>query len=327
MEAAQAVAAVERVKGALDRAGDGAFSCYLIKDGMIHATSGGVLAAAPFPWEGSAYVAGADFERVVAKAPAKFNMIEGDGHVALTSGRFRAAVKTIRDGWLADPPSDVDAVELDGAALRLLEAFEPFICSERGAPGWTRCLVLRGKQWLAVGTQAVVFAAAEGLDFGVSALIPLEAITLVNKAKVAPLLMKVTGNSAAWWWADGGYVRTQLVEGTIPRTVDKLCRDALAGKDAPEITADWRSAFDRVASFAEDRIKVFADRIVGTAGEAEIEDGADTVMPEKTEHTLWSVKSIRLVVDAAHRLDLSKAPEAATWSGDVLSGLLSSYRS
>lgn len=317
--------AIARVKGALDRKGEGAAGAYLLKDGTLSAASSGLSASVPFPWDGDAIVPGAEFEAIVdvLHVDPKFS-IEGE-KLMITAGRFKSRVKLLPpDSATAAtsvaPPSD-GATPLTQDDLDRFRALEPFV-SDEPFPPWMNALILQQGRASAIGPKGASFAMAPVTDFGTTALLPKRALSIVLAASPAPTSLKLTDGAAIFYWDDGSWMRAGLVTGKIPGAVDGLAELALAGASAPEIDPDWRAAFDRVSALAKDSVMILPDKIIGESGASTIEEFAD--MPGAVENMRWSSVLVRIVMKAADRWDLTK--EKAPFSGPFVKGIATGKR-
>jgi hypothetical protein len=314
---------IARVKGALDASGGGPLACYLFRGGSVTASSGGMTASAPFPWSGEALVPGKEFEAVLDRMPGDPTFAAADGVLTVRAKRFRGSVAL--DPALAildhSRPDPAGAVAVTSDFLARLRAISHFI-NDEPQPAWTNALIVQRGRASAVGPSAATYAMTPIPDLGVDqALIPKRALALAIDGPDAPSLIALDESSATFWWPDGGWAKASLIAGNVPAVIDKLAEQAVAGATAPEITPEWREAFGRVASYAKGDVRFFADRIVAREGNAEVEDGATTPVPEGKDHSTWSVVVARVVVERATRWDPSRWPAAAPFSGELIRGL------
>lgn len=327
LEAARA--AIASVRSALDRKKEGPAAHYLIRGGRIMAQSGGLTASAPFPWDGEAFVSGAEFEAIIERCPGEFSiMSQNDGcSVVLRHGRFNGKIKTlpVAGAWSVIE-SENEGTFIDDVFMAKLRAMEPFVTDDETSP-WNALIVKECRAY-AVGSSggvaAGIFATAEIPDFGASALIPKRALSIIIKG-APPSMLAIDETTATFRWPDGSWLRTQLVASEIPKAVDKLAEAARAGAQSPEITPEWREAFNRVAGFAEGRIRIYADRIMAAKGVGEIDDAATSVVPEGKDYSEWARDGAVLVANVADRWDLSQ-PQSAAFAGPLLCGLISGFR-
>jgi len=333
MDLSRAVAAIARVKSALDKEDGGAFSWLSISGGTIAATSRFASAAAPFPWGGDVVVAGAEFEAVLGRMPSDPEMRIERGVLRIVAGSFEAKVRLATESppVLPAAPDDEDAHTLDSATLARFAVLSNFI-SDDPVPAWMNSLIIQRGRASAVGPSAVVYAYAAIPDFGTDALIPKRALAAVLAAKEPPDRIALSANRAAFFWPDGSWLASQLVDGKVPGTIDRLAEKAATSANPPEISPEWREAFVRVAGFAEDEVAFYTDRIVGARGKiignggeeriAIVEELVESVVPEGREYSKWHKAIADLVVANAEGWDLSAYPAPAAFVGPVVRGLV-----
>jgi hypothetical protein len=325
VDLAKASAAIGRVKSALD-AEDGPFSWLTISGGVVAAASRTMSASAPFPWDGEVVVSGKEFEDVLARMPSDPTFsVDGD-RLVMRAGRTRGEVRLakVTDVLVPEAPDSAESHSIDAATLARFEVLSAFV-SDDPQPAWMNSLIVQRGRASACGPQAVVYAYAMIPDFGIDALIPKRALLAVLAAKTPPSRILLTANSAAFFWADGAWLSSSVVDGKVPGAIDRLAEKAATASTPPEITPEWREAFVRVAGFAEDEVAFYADRIVGKKGTekiATVEEGVESAVPAGYEASKWHKSVIDLVVANAEAVDLAAYPAPACFVGPVVRGLV-----
>ena len=320
MDLGKALAAIARVKSALD-AEEGPFSRVTLSAGRIAASSRNLSAAAPFPWDGDAVVAGREFEDVLSRMPSDPSFEVTPTALIIRAGRFRGEVKLEAAAAPVVEPDDADSLPLDAATLARFEVLSAFV-SDDPQPAWMNALIVQRGRASACGPSAVVYAYASIPDFGSDALIPKRALCAVLASKVAPGRIRLTPNSAAFFWDDGAWLASSLVDGKVPGTIDRLAEKAATAPTPPEMTPEWREAFVRVAGFARDEIIFRADRIVGSSGVATVDEEAESEVPPGREESKWHKSVADLVVANATAWDLTAYPAPSVFVGPVVRGLV-----
>lgn len=322
VDLARAKAAIERVKSALDSE-EGPFSWLTLSGGRVAAASRYLAAASPFPWFGDAVVAGREFEEVLSRMPADFELeLDGD-RLRFRAGRTRADVRLAKVGDVLVPPApdDADASPLDSGTLARFEVLSAFVSDDPNPP-WMNSLVIQRGRAAAVGPQAVVFAYASIPDFGTDALIPKRALCAAIGAKTPPNRVAFTPTTASFFWGDGSWLSSSLIDGKVPGAIDRLAEKAAASATPPPIDADWREAFVRVAGFAVDEVEFRADKMIGRNGVATVEELVESAVPDGRDSSKWHKSVIDLVVANAEAIDLAAYPAPASFVGPVVRGLI-----
>lgn len=315
-------AAVARVREALDSE-EGPFSWLTISGGEVAATSRGLSAAAPFLWLGEATVAGREFERVLSAMPGdSARFVEGEDVLTISSGKTVAEVRMATKVVAAIPAvDDSEAMPIDAATLARFEVLSNFI-SEDPLPTWMNALIVQHGRASACGPGASVYAYASIPDFGADALIPKRTLMAALGTKLPPDRIALTANRATFFWPDGAWLSSGVVDGKVPGTIDRLAEKAATSASPPEITAEWREAFDRVASFAKDEVEFFAEKMVGRDGVATLEDAVESEVPDGRASSKWHLALARLVVANATAWDLTAYPAPSAFVGPVVRGLV-----
>jgi hypothetical protein len=323
MDLSRALAAIARVKAALDREDSGPFSSLVISGGRIAASSRGMTAAAPFPWDGEVVVPGSEFEDVLGRMPSDPEMTVDGERLLFRAGRFRGEIRLARvpNASIPDAPDDSDASPLDAATLARFEVLSSFV-SEDPNPPWMNALIVQRGRASAAGPGALVYAYASIPDFGSDALIPKRALTAVLGSKEPPNRIALSPNRATFYWPDGAWLSSSLVDGKVPAAIDRLAEKAAATATPREITPEWREAFVRVAGFADDEVAFYADRIVAGKGVGAVEEEVESVVPEGRECSKWHKVLADLVVANASAWDLSAYPAPSVFVGPVVRGLV-----
>ncbi len=313
--------AVGRVKAALDQ--EGPASWLTLSGGTVAAASRHLAAAAPFPWDGDAVVAGKEFEDVLSRMPSDPELFVDGEKLVIRAGRFRAEIGLAvgAAAFAVVEPDDADALPLDAATLARFEVLAAFI-SDDPQPAWMNSLIVQRGRASACGPQAVVYAYASIPDFGIDALIPKRALLAVLGAKEPPNRVALSSAKAAFFWPDRAWFASNLVDGKVPGTIDRLAEKAATAASPPEMTTEWREAFVRVAGFAIDEVVIYSDRIAAASGAATVEEAAESEVPEGRDFSKWHKAVADLVVANSTAWDLAAYPAPAGFVGPVVRGLV-----
>lgn len=291
---------------------------YLVKDGTITASDGRSIACSDFPFDGEFLVPGLEFEKILERMPNDPAIVVEDHYITIKSGRFRGRIQTLPmdavqysapDGKWETPPERLVA------ALRIIR---PFI-SEDGTHIWSVSVCLCKDYILTTSNVVLAQCGVKGLK-GDGQLVPAAVVDFVLQRKEKLSGWQLTDNYVAFQWEDGSWVKSQLIAAKYPESAFKLLENL--NKPKWEIKAPWKQAFYMVAGLAEDEIRLYADRITGGRGHAEVEHDAETPVPESNEYSSWSVRHLEPVLDVATHWQPELWPNPATYTGPGIRGLI-----
>lgn len=320
------VAWVDDAVSALD-IGTSPLSCYLIKDGFIHATNGRMIAAAPFPFdlEGEYLVSAEAFAKVLKNRPdGDFEWFTEPGLLILKRGRFKGKIKTMDiDQWVypADKP---DPEEIPADLLPALRVMLPF-CSDNATKPWATCLLLHNEAVWASNNVVVARAACEGLECPTEYLLPRWAAEFICGREEGLEGWQKGDTFCSFTWENGAWMRTSLVEDTFPPVAKVL--DTYYDGAFPEVafTSDWVTAVRRVGRITGDPVvRLRADGVYGAAGGevVMVEDDACTVCPEGRLETIWDLRFLEAVIDAATHWNPLTYPNPSPFRGPGFEGII-----
>ena len=294
------------------------FSYYLVKDGMICASDGRMVAASPFPCKITFLVAGDEFEKLVNRMPAEPTLTPLDDSIRLTSGRFRGTIQTLDPTTVSYATPEGSWYKWPPGLLARLQLVRSFI-SDNATQTWALCAWLKDDAAWATNNVALARVSCEGMN-APGILLPNWAIDFLVKRKDEPQAFFMTDNHAAFRWADGSWMRTQLGEGTFPEQAAKLVEGA--SQPQWEVNDEWRKACYMVADFSESHVTMYCDKIVGGRGRANVEYDIQTPVPEGLEKTIWHPKFLLPVIEAATHWDPLAYPKPATFAGPHITGII-----
>lgn len=295
---------------------------YLVKDRFIFASNGRLLAAHPFPFDGTFLVPGAEFEKVLGAAKDPVLTLEG-GIVHIKSGRFKGRIRTVdASTWPLETQPEAltddqwnDPTDLPEALKRL----RPFV-SDNATQPWATCIGLHPGYGYA--TNNIVIARTKIPSATASVLLPSWAVDFVL-SRAAGLNGWATTPEALWFsWENNAWLKAQAVIGDFPPQAAAILQKS--GRPTHEITPGWKEAFNRVASLVSDGdLYLEAKQIAGISGESmNIEDEGDNPMPEGVERTVWDPKFLAPVIAVATHWNPAAWPSPAVFMGDKIGGVV-----
>lgn len=320
------VAWVDDAVSAVD-IGTSPLSCYLIKDGFIHATNGRMVAAAPFPFdlEGSYLVPAEAFAKVLGNRPeGDFEWFTESGLLILKRGRFKGKIKTLDvDQWVY-PSEKPNAEEIPNELLEALEFMIPF-CSDNATKPWATCLLLHDDSVWASNNVVVARASCENLGCVDEYLLPRWAAEFILGRRVGLEGWEKGATFCSFTWENGSWMRTSLVEDKFP-PVAKVLETYLRFETFPtlEIEPAWVKSVRRVGKITGDPVvRLREDGVYGAGGEVVmVEDDACTPVPPGLVETIWDLRYLEAVIDSASHWNPLTYPNPCPFRGPGFEGII-----
>lgn len=311
-------AAVTAIKDALSSKDLGAFlNHYLIADGELIATDGKLTAGYPIDYSISALVPGPEFESLVGSLEGEIVATELDGAIKLAAGRMHGTIKTLSpdtvaflrpEGEFSAPPKDF--VE----ALRRTRNF----IADQAVNMWGLCACLRTGAILASNNISLVEVECLELVTERDILIPSPAVDFIIGAKAELTGYLTNANHAGFQWADGLWLRTQLIDDVFPANASKLLE--IKSTTPTAISKEWKKAYSAVADISEAIVSIHPDKIVGGKGKVVVEYGVETPRLEQVVH--FNPKFLDIVMGVAKSWDPQAYPKPVPFCGDGVYGIV-----
>lgn len=296
---------------------------YLVRNGYIHAKNGRMSAATPVPCDLEFAVPGEAFEKTLARAPGEvaLSLAAGPNGVqvlTIRSGKFRATMGLLDVAhWHVEEPATA-FVKIPDRLFPAFDALLPFI-SDNALHPWASSITMT--DGMAYATNNTVLAAypCPGPS-QVSVLIPRWAVEFVVSRGKELAEWTVNENHVAFRWATGAWMRSQLMEGSLPQAALAMLNSAPPAEYA--LTGAWKDAVARVTSLAEKPLVLTSTsiRTTGTGLLAE-EELPDTPVPDGSEGSAWQPTVLQLMVEHATHFDPSNWPKPCSFSNGDLFGV------
>lgn len=309
--------AVAAIKDALSSKDLGAFlNHYLIADGELVATDGKMTAGYPIDYVVSALVPGPEFESLVGSLEGEITIAKLDGAIELSAGRMRGTIRTIApenvaflhpDGEWKMPPDDF---------VESLRKAKNFI-ADQAVNMWGLCACLRTGAILASNNISLVEVECRDLVTERDILIPRPAVDFIIGAKAALTGYLTNANHAGFQWADGLWLRTQLVDDVFPANAANLL---INKQDTPTIISrEWKRAYASVADISEAIVSIYPDKIIGGKGFSVVEYAVETPSIELAH---FNPKFLDIVMSVAKSWDPQTYPKPVPFRGDGVYGIV-----
>lgn len=289
---------------------------YYIHESTVTATDGRMVACGPFPDPREYLVPADDFERVLRIVGPKGKVSIKEGAIWMSSKKRRAKIRTLDPKDFAHLKPDGDQVTCPKDLVTALRRVRPFV-SDDATKAWAMAVSLKDNAVYATNN---VLLATSPLKAKISdMMIPVWAVDYLLDRDVHPSKISLTESQAAFYYADGSWMRTVLVAGAAPENLFALAAGVDVKAGGVKITDDWREAFEAVAELSEDEVRIYPDKLTGGRAHAEIE--IETVSGI-TDEASFNPKYMATVLERATAWDLTNYPDPAHWWGDNIRGLM-----
>lgn len=266
-------------------------SYYLIRDGMIYATDGRMVAAHPFPFEGPPFlVRGADFERVLFACLSEpvLTLSADGGTLHLKAGKLKSKFSTLDHSiWPYDAGYTGQWEDIPVGMIGAMRDLRPFI-SDDANQAWATCMGLRPGFAYATNNVAVVRAK---FDHEYTTLVPCWVIDFL-----LPRSQDITAwaiqEATIWFrWNNGAWLKSVSVHGEFPARAKDLIEGATVAPFTHEPDAEWRTSYDRVMALSTSDLITFTRETIRGQSEGSItEEDAETPLPDGLDEILFTKK-------------------------------------
>lgn len=315
---------IDSVKRALaDKANVAHYTHLLLKDGEILATDGNLSAGAPIMYDDTLLVPGAEFEAILNRMPGNPAIEFGDGRVTFKAGRFKGSVPVL-------PPEHATVVGRSGknrgalypGFVADLKAVREFV-SDEDNPAWMASVIFLSGMMIGVSRGGQCMAVADCPDESLGAsglLLPRKAVDFVLKRDKEPTEIEWDDTSCAFTWADGSWLRTNLLTGSPPKMLSERLKALV--KPEWEISGEFKAAYERVSGVSDSEVRLYKDRVTGGGPHCDVEDGAACPTPDGLDCSVWNPKTLDVVLSHATHWNPGAYPNPAPFWGDRVRGLL-----
>ena len=292
---------------------------YRVKDAIISASNGNMVACHPWPYSGDFLVPGIEFERIIKRLTGEPTITAVGSEIKIRAGRFSGTLQTIPlDGHDYAFGQSIVWKQLPRELPFLLQALQPFTSTD-AMHSALQCITIEDGWLFATNSIALAGAKCAGLK-GINMLLPPWAIDFLLNRLDGLEEWAHADNYAAFRWSSGAWMRTQLVIGKFPEKASAMVKQSIKEKPTQRISDDLREALTIVGELAEDTIKIYADRICSRFGKAIIEESVQSEVPKGADCSIWGARFLLPALLAAECWSPACWPAPTPWKGPLISG-------
>lgn len=288
---------------------------FCIKDGMIRGFNGDLALASPIDLDLNVIPKAKQFIKAIIACKAETAMhITGAGRLCIKSGKFKAFIDCIEETYPNIEPEG-DKIALKGSFIKQLALLKPFIAEDASKP-WARGILLDG--CTATATNNIVIV-QKWIDepFPIRVNIPETAVRELVRIKEEPTHMSVTENTISFYYANGRWLRSNLVGLDWP----DINRVLDAESNPKPVPVGLFDAIQDLKDFVEESGRlIFADgKVMTTRDEGE---GASVELDGLPQECCINWRHLAKLEGIAVEIDLAMYPAPCIFYGDNLRGAI-----
>lgn len=299
-----------------------ALTHFQIKGGFVKGHNGGLTLCAPIDLNIDVTPKATTFIKAIETCPAAIALsVTATGRLAIKSGKFKAFVECVEEGFPMTEPEGRVIPLPQGGIVDAFKTLAPFIADDASRP-WARGILLRGQS--AYATNNVVLAEHWlGYEFPVPVNIPKSAVMEVCRIKEEPTHLQVCENSVTFFFEGGRWLKTQLYSLEWPDLNKVLNREAPQLTTPPETL--WQ-ALENVAPFTDKLRRVFfKDGVISTAVD-EAAGASEEVEGLYDAKGIYNVDYLIELSAVVKMIDFSLYPGPILFFGDGIRGAIIGMR-
>lgn len=231
--------------------------------------------------------------------------------LAIRSGKFRAHVDTLDEAEFPVVQPEGLVVPLHEGMVETFGYLYDFIAEDASKP-WATGLLLDGQSAFATNNVCLVQAWL-GDHFPYRVVIPRFAVKELLRVEEDPVSVQLTQNSATFHYADGRWLRTQLIDSPWPDIGAVF--DAMPSTVQPK-PKELVEALETLAPFTDDMNHVY---VMGNVLATAKEDGASVELKGKPPGDgAYNLKMLAMVARVATHIGFSMFPEPVAFYSQTL---------
>ncbi len=292
---------------------------FCIRDGYVKGFNGSLALSSPIELDIEATPKAVPFIKAIQACRGETALhLSKAGRLGIKSGKFKAFINCI-DQEYPDVEPEGEKVEISGSFVKHLRMIIPFVAEDASRP-WSRGILLEGKTATATNN-IIILQKWLSEPFPIRVNLPLAAARELVRIKEEPTHFSLTENTISFYYEDGRWLRTNLIDQPWPDISPILERPAEVAS-FPE--GFFQSVEDVIPFLDEANTLRFKDGVMKTSEEEG--DGASVEYPEITENFAFNGKQLLKLAGVADTIDFSLYPAPCLFFGDSLRGAIVGMR-
>ena len=293
---------------------------YLVKGKTIFATNGRMMAGYPCKIDGEFLAPGEELIAILKRLPDEPTLkVDGD-RLILRSGRFSGSLRLLPpEEWRFPVLEDeVEWKKFPTELIPILRELRPFV-SDNNIHRWSLGIAIN-KGWCYATNNVVLAGAPSAAVKSVEALVPAWVVDFVLGRTEGLTHWAYTANYMAFKWKNGAWMRSSLIDDKFPERAAEMIRSAAKGSQ--KVSADYKAAVERITALSDDKVSIFADRIVGKTERSDVEEAITSATPDHANASIWGAKYIGPVIAIATSWEPKLWPAPVPFVGERIRGYI-----
>jgi DNA polymerase III sliding clamp (beta) subunit (PCNA family) len=297
-----------------------ALTHFVIENGKVRGYNGKIALCSPIPFDIACKPKAGPLVRAIANCSDTVALsMTPAGRLRVQSGSFRAFVDCVEgDTPHVEPTGEPTEINGEGF-LAALKAVQPFVGEDASRP-WTNGVLLRGQSVFATNNVSLVEYWV-GSAFPITLNVPREAVKEIVRIDEAPIGAQLDDKSLTLHYANGRWIRTQLLETNWPDLAAVLDKASTQQPVDPQLF----EGLEVIRPFVDKMGRVFFQDGGVTTHQVEGE-GASFQLEGFGYDGVYNIEILRLLKDSATSIDWSSYPKPCLFFGDRLRGALIGMR-
>ena len=278
-------------------------TCFRIVDGTVRGFNGVISLCSPIQLQIDCTPKAEPMIKAIAACDEAVQMtMLANGKLSIKSGGFRASVETLQKPTAHVDPEGTEH-DIDGEMfLSGLSRVLPFVSDDASRPWSCGVLVKQGSMFATNNASLVQYWF--GAVFPVDCVVPRMAIKELLRIKKPPVRIQCTESSMTFHYADGCWLRTQLLDLKWPN-IEKIIEKTEKGADVYTLDTELFNCLEKIKPFAERDMRVYMENGVARTHYNEA-DGASAMFRESKTVGVYNIELLLQLKGMATDWDASR---------------------
>ena len=297
-----------------------ALTHFRIKDRTIMGSNGNMTLSSPIDLDLDIMPKAGPFIKALQTCQETIGLhVTAGGRLSIKSGRFKALVDCIPDGFPDTTPQGV-FVELPDGILPALKALGPFIAEDASRP-WARGILLRNSSAYATNN-VVLMEYWLKAPFPVALNVPRSAVVELLRIGIEPMRLQVCNDSVTFHYEGGQWLKTQLYSTEWP-DLNRIFN--LPSNPEPVPTGLW-DALEDLKPFTDKLNQVYMSPGKVSTGPDGDDASATSEVPAVSTKGVFNLDYLSKLKGVAERIDFTTYPKPCLFFGENVRGAIIGMR-
>lgn len=296
-----------------------AMTHFVIEKGFVRSYNGALALCAPIPFSLDCRPKAVPFIHAISMCEETIQLaLTAAGKLRISSGAFKAYIDCIDDAAYHVQPEG-EEINFDGqAVLDALRTLDPFIGNDASRP-WSNGILLSGQSAYATNNVVAVQYWIGG-EIPFEANLPKAAVVEMLRINEPPTRAQLHTNSISFHYADGRWIRSQLLDVAWPDIHGILS----VSTSCIPLPLDLFESLEKIKPFTDKMGRVYiANGELRTVPKDDTETGASVKLNELAwEEGIYQIDMLSLLKGVATSADFNRYPLPSIFYGDRIRGAI-----